>query len=77
MYLFIYLFIYVFIYSFIYSFKRIRAFRRAKVDDAMCREMWAEGHRCSVAEGKWLDKSQLTLTGVCVLLVKPWVFQWF
>ena len=34
-------------------FKRIRAFRRAKVDDAMCREMWAEGHGCSVAEGKW------------------------
>ena len=54
-------------------FKRIRAFRRAKVDDAMCREMWAEGHGCSVAEGKWPDKSQLTLTGVCVLLVKPWV----
>ena len=35
------------------GFKRIRAFRRAKVDDAMCREMWAEGHGCSVAEGKW------------------------
>ena len=34
-------------------FKRIHAFRRAKVDDAMCREMWAEGHGCSVAEGKW------------------------